>query len=212
MKPKTHALSSLHGAERVKEECRDARGVRWLEDTLSDIRFAVRTIRRSPVFTATVIAALAFCIGLNTAIFSVVDTVLFRPLPFPDQEHLVAVTEGVPGLGFPVLPFSPPDYVFVAANNQSFAATGIYRNQSYEISGVNRPQRVSGARVTASLFQVLGVSPAGGRAFTQAEDEHAVRVAVLSGGFAQSAFGTPESALGRTVLLDRIPYTVIGVM
>ncbi|MGH9629922.1 MAG: ABC transporter permease, partial [Bryobacteraceae bacterium] len=209
---KTHALSSLHGVERMKEECRDARGVRWLEDPLSDIRFAIRTLRRAPVFTVTVIAALAFCIGLNTAIFSVVDTVLFRPLPFPDQEHLVAVTEGVPGLGFPVLPFSPPDYVFVAANNQSFASTGIYRNQSYEISGVDRPQRVSGARVSASLFQVLGVSPAAGRAFTQAEDEHAMRVAVLSGGFAQSAFGTPERALGRTVLLNRIPYAVIGVM
>jgi hypothetical protein len=97
----------------------------------------------------------------------------FRPLPFPDQEHLVAVTDGAPGLGFPVLPFSPPDYVFVSANNQSFAATGIYRNQSYEMSGMNRPQRVSGARVSASLFQVLRVSPAMGRAFTQAEDEHA---------------------------------------
>lgn len=209
---KRHALSSLHGAERVKEECRDARGVRWLEDTLSDIRFAVRTLHRAPVFTATVIAALAFCIGLNTAIFSVVDTVLFRPLPFPDQEHLVAVTEGVPGLGFPVLPFSPPDYVFVAANNQSFASTAVYRNQSYEISGADRPQRVSGARSTASLFQVLGVSPAAGRAFTQVEDEHAVRVALLSGGLAESAFGTPERALGRTVMLNRIPYAIIGVM
>src|SRR5678815_2594319 len=80
-----YALSSLYGVERVKEECRDARGVRWLEDTLSDIRIAVRSLRKAPVFTATVIAALAFCIGLNTAIFSVVDTVLFRPLPFSDQ-------------------------------------------------------------------------------------------------------------------------------
>ena len=209
---KRQALLSLHGVERVKEECRDARGVRWLEDALSDIRFAVRALRRAPVFTATVTAALAFCIGLNTAIFSVVDTVLFRPLAFPDQEHLVAVTEGVPGLGFPVLPFSPPDYMFVAANNKSFASTAVYRNQSYEVSGVDRPQRVSGARVTASLFQVLGVSPAIGRAFTQAEDEKAVRVAVLSGGFAEGAFGAPEHALGRTVLLNRIPYVVIGVM
>ena len=104
---------SLGGTERLKEECRDARGVRWLEDTLSDVRFAVRTLRKAPVFTVTVIAALAFCIGVNTAIFSVVDTVLFRPLPFPNQDRLVAVTEGVPGLGFPVLPFSCPDYLFV---------------------------------------------------------------------------------------------------
>jgi len=206
------AISTLHGLERVKEECRDARGMKWLEDTLSDIRFAVRTLRKAPAFTVTVIAALAFCIGINTAIFSAVDTVLFRPLPFPDQERLVALTEGVPGLGFPVMPFSCPDYLFVAANNQSFAATGTYRNQSYEISGAGRPRHVSGARLTASLFHVLRVSPARGRAFTQEENEHSKRVIVVTDGFAQSTFGTPERALDRTILLDRTPYTVIGVM
>ncbi len=206
------AVSSLHGAERLKEECRDARGVRWLQDTASDVRFAVRTLRKSPMFTATVIAALAFCIGVNTAIFSVVDTVLFRPLPFPNQERIVSVTEGVPSLGFPVLPFSPPDYLFVAAHNRSFAATGTYRTQSYEISGAGQARRVYGARLTASLFGVLGVSPVAGRTFTQEEDERAKRVVVLNYGFAQSVFGTPQSALGRSILLDRIPYTVIGIM
>jgi predicted permease len=206
------ALSSLNGTDRLKEECRDARGVRGLEDTLSDVRFAVRTLRKAPVFSVTVITALALCIGVNTAIFSVVDTVLFRPLRFPDQKRLVAVTEGVPGLGFPVLPFSPPDYLFVAANNGSFAATGTYRTRSYEISGAGRPRRVSGARLTASLFQVLGISTVFGRTFTQDEDERSKRVAVLTYGFAQSAFGTAERSLGRTILLDRTPYTVIGVM
>src|SRR6185437_10018064 len=206
------ALSSLNGTERLKEECRDARGIRWLEDTLSDVRFAVRTLRKAPMFSVTVIAALAFCIGVNTAIFSVVDTVLFRPLPFPDQERLAAVTEGVPGLGFPVMPFSCPDYLFVAAHNRSFAATGTYRNQSYEISGAGLSRRVSGARVTASLFQVLGIAPVRGRGFTQEEDEHAKQLAVLSYGFAQSAFGRAEQALGHTILLDRTPYSVIGIM
>src|SRR5579884_2576673 len=80
------ALSGLNGSERLKEECRDARGVRWLDETAKDVRFAIRTLRKAPAFTVIVIAALTFCIGLNTAIFSVVDTVLFRPLPFPDQE------------------------------------------------------------------------------------------------------------------------------
>ena len=206
------ALRSIRDIEQRKEECRDARGFGWLENTVGDVRFAVRTLRKAPVFTASVIAALAFCIGVNTAIFSVVDTVLFRPLPFPDQERLVAVTEGVPGLGFPVLPFSCPDYLFVAANNRSFAATGTYRTQSYEISGAGQPRRVTGARVTSSLFQVLRVSPSRGRAFTQDEDEHSTRVAVISYGFAQSAFGGPERTLGRTILLDRTPYTVIGIM
>jgi predicted permease len=206
------ALYSLNGMERLKEECRDARGVRWLEDAVSDVRFAIRTLRKAPAFTVTVIAALAFCIGLNTAIFSVVDTVLFRPLPFPVQDRLVAVTESVPGLGFPVLPFSPPDYLFVAANNRSFAGTAIYRTRSYEISGAGQPRRVYGARVTPSLFGVLGISPAVGREFTREEDEHARRVAIVTHAFAQSTFGTPETAPGRTILLDRTPYTVIGVM
>ena len=205
-------MSNLYGLERVKEECRDARGVRWLKDTLSDVRFALRTLRKAPVFTVTVIAALAFCIGVNTAIFSIVDTVLFRPLPFPNQEQLVAVTEGVPGLGFPVMPFSCPDYLFVAANNRSFAATGTYRTHSYEISGEGRPRRVNGARLTASLFQVLKISPARGRAFTKEEDEHSKRVAVVTDGFAQSTFGALERALGRKIFLDRTPYTVIGIM
>ena len=206
------ARRSLNGTERLKEECRDARGVRWLEDTLSDVRFAVRTLRKAPVFSGAVIGALALCIGANTAIFSVVDTVLFRPLSFPEQERLVAVTEGVPGLGFPVMPFSPPDYLFVAANSRSFAATAAYRTQSYEISGVGQPRRIYGGRVTPSLFRVLGVWPAVGRAFTQEENERSRRVIVLASGFAQSTFGMPERALGRTILLDRNPYTVIGVM
>jgi predicted permease len=206
------AVSSLSGSERLKEECRDARDVRWLEESVNDVRFAIRTLRKAPAFTVTVIAALAFCIGLNTAIFSIVDTVLFRPLPFPDQQRLVAVTEGVPGLGFPVLPFSPPDYLFVAANSRSFAGTAVYRTQPYEISGAGQPRRLYGARVTPSLFRVLGTSPAIGRAFTHEEDEHARRVTILTYAFAQSTFGTPQAVLRRTILLDRTPYTVIGIM
>ena len=207
-----HALSSLGGTQRLKEECRDARGLRWLEDTLSDVRFAVRTLCKAPVFAVTVVATLAFCIGANTAIFSVVDTVLFRPLPFPNQDRLVSVTEGLPSLGFPVTPFSCPDYLFVAANNRSFEATGSYHTQSYEISADSQPRRVKAARLTASMFQVLRVQPAIGRAFTREEDEYAKRLVVLSYAFARSAFAETERALGRTIFLDRTAYTVIGVM
>lgn len=207
------ALAGLGGVERLKEECRDARGVRWVEETLSDWRFAYRTLRKAPAFTATVVAALALCIGFNAAIFAVVDAVLFRPLPFPDQGRLVSVTEGVPGLGYPVLPVSCPDYLFVAAHSRSFAATGAYRTEQYEMSsGAGEPRRVQGARVTASLFSVLGVSPAMGRAFTQEEDDGLKRVVVLNYGFAQTYFGAPPRALGTTILLNRTPYEVIGIM
>ncbi|MGA8596300.1 MAG: ABC transporter permease [Bryobacteraceae bacterium] len=199
------AMRSLEGADRLKEACRDARGIRWIEDALKDLRFALRMLRGAPAFAVTVIAALALCIGANAAIFSVVDTVLFRPLPFPHQDRLVSVTEGLASFGFPVVPFSPPDYLFVAANNRSFEATGTYRTQSYEISGAGQPRRLNGARVTASLFGVLGIQPAVGRPFTHEEDENSKRVVVLNYGFAQSAFGAPEHALGHTIFLDRNP-------
>lgn len=137
---------------------------------------------------------------------------LFRALPFPDQSRLVSVTEGVPGLGYPVMPFSCPDYLFVSANNRSFASTGVYRTKEYEISGAGQPRRIAGARFSASMFQVLGIAPVLGRTFTQYEDNHAEHVVVLKEGFARSLFGRPEQALGRTILLDRAPYAVIGVI
>ncbi len=201
-----------HPGSRLKEECRGARGTRWLDDTLGDLRFALRTMRRAPVFAGTVVAALAFCIGANTAIFSVVDTVLFRPLPFPDQDRLVSITEGVPAAGFPVIPFSCPDYLFIAARNRSFVSTGTYRTQSYEISGVGEPRHADGARITSSLFHVLQVQPVIGRMFTQSEDDSSKSVVVLSYGFAESLFAEPERAIGHTIHLDRKPYTVIGIM
>ena len=206
------ALASLHGMERVKEECRDARGVGWVEAALSDLKFAFRTVRKSPGITIAIVAALAFCIGLNAAIFSVVDTVLFRPLPFPDQNRLVSVTEGVPALGYPVMPFACPDYLFVSANSHSFASTGVYRSQEYEVGGIGEPRRIDGARVSASLFHVLRAAALVGRVFTPSEDAHAARVVVLSYGLARTSFGTPQTAIGRTIFLDRMPYAVVGVM
>ncbi len=206
------ALASLGGVVRVKEDCREARGVQWIEDLLRDSRFACRTLGKAPAFTITVVAALAFCIGLNAAIFSIVDTVLFRPLPFPAQGRLVSVTEGVPALGYPSLPFSCPDYLFVTAQNRSFEATGVYRNDEYEVAGAGQPRRMEGARVSASLYGVLGIRPSAGRAFTQKEDDGSARVIVLNDGFARTVFGAPQRAVGRTLLLNRTPYEVIGVM
>lgn len=198
--------------ELVKEEYRQACGAHWLEDTFRDARFALRTLRKARVFAVTVVVALALCIGFNAAIFAVVDAVLFRPLPFPQQDRLVSITEGVPALGYPVLPFSCPDYSFVAAKSRSFSATAAYRNEEYEMSGAGLPQRVQGARVTPSLFSALGVSTAMGRPFTKDDEENRVRVVVLSYGFARASFGTPDQALRRTILLNRVLYEVVGIM
>lgn len=200
------------GIEQAKEACRDARGVGWLEDALMDARFAVRALGRAPVFTLAAVAALALCIGANTAILTVVDAILFRPLPFPESERLVFATEGIPTLGYPSIPYSCPDYLFLRAHSRSFESVSSYSNVTYELSGAGEPRRIVGARVTASLFEVLQTAPAWGRAFSSAEDESARPVAVLSEGLARSLFGSPERALSATVHLNRKPYQVIGVM
>src|SRR6185312_12662862 len=135
----------------------------WFDNLSNDFRFACRTLLRVPGFTITVVAALVLCIGANIAIFSVVDTVLFRPLPFKNQEQLVAISEGVPALGFPTLPFSCADYLFVAENNHSFEQIASYKTQLSEISGVGKPRTSTLARITPSLFNVLEVSPSIGR-------------------------------------------------
>lgn len=206
------AVLSFGGAERLKEECRDARGTRSIEDFLADSRFSIRTLRRAPTFSVTVIAALALCIGANTAIFSVVDTALFRPLPFHGQDRLMSVTEGMPSLGFPMMPFGCPEYLFVASRNQSFETSGAYRLQTYEVSGAGLPLRANGARVTASLFGVLQAAPVFGRSFTQGEDDSAKPIIVLTYHLAKNMFRDPQRALGQTVRLDRKPYEVTGIM
>ena len=179
---------------------------------LQDFRFAFRTMRRTPGFTCLAIAALGLCIGANTAIFTIVNTVLFRPLDFPQQERLIYAGEGLPKMGYPELGFSCPDYLFVASHNRSFQSAAVYNTRPYELSGIDRPERVYVARVTASLFSVLDVRPAMGRTFTRAEDDQSHKLAVVTDGFAKRIFGASKAAVGRTIYLDRKPYAVTGVM
>ena len=206
------ALRAMAGLELVKDKCRDTRGTRGMENMLQDFRFAFRTMRRTPGFTCLAVAALGLCIGTNTAIFTIVNTVLFRPLDFPQQEQLIYAGEGMPKMGYPELSFACPDYLFVASHNRSFQSTAVYNTGLYELSGIDRPERVYVARVTASLFSVLDVGPAVGRAFLEAEDDQSHKLAVVTDGFAKRIFGASKAAVGRTIYLQRKPYAVIGVM
>lgn len=143
--------------------------------------------------------------------FSVVNTVLLRPLPFRQPGRLVAVYEGIPTAGLPSIPFSTPDYVAFARETQTFAAVGGFQNADFELSGGDMPRRVTGARVTASLFRTLGLEPAVGRAFTEAEDRQFAPVALISHALWEESFaGAPIG--GIKLLLDRRPYQVIGVL
>jgi len=137
---------------------------------LQDLRYAIRQLRKNPGFTAVAVLTLALGIGANTAIFSVVNAVLLRPLPFPDSSQLMLLYEGIPKLGFPKVGFCPTDLKFYQQAQRSFQDVAAFQNRSYEISGAGEPKRVTGARISANLFSALGVQPMFGRTFHAEED------------------------------------------
>ena len=206
------AMKEFGNVTLAKEECRDTRRTQFFENLFQDIRYGLRGLLRRPGFTAVAILTLALGIGANTAIFSVVNAVLIRPLPFADSGKLMLVFEGIPDLGFPKMNFSAPDLQLFQASQQSFVATASFLNKGFEISGAGTPERVIGARGSWNLFDVLGVQPVIGRTFTRDEDSPGHNVVILSYAQWQSKFGGAPDAIGKTIDLDRSPYTVVGVM
>jgi putative ABC transport system permease protein len=177
-----------------------------------DLRFAARLLRKSPGSTAVALLTLALAIGANTAIFSVVNGVLLRPLPFPRSEQLFwLMRNNMQGS----TPLSIPQYAFLSAKPQPFARLAAWpgMGHGFNMSGEGRPELVAGQRVTRSFFEVLGVQPSLGRAFLPEEDvPGGPRVVVLSQGIWRQRFGGRSDVLGRTLTLNGEPYTVIGVM
>ena len=176
---------------------------------LSDLRYALRTLARSPVFAFVTVLTLALGIGANTAIFSVVNAVLLRPLPYAASDRLVEVfTRGLgPKSRFSV---SYPDLQDLRALKRDFTDVAGYTSQRYNMTGADEPREVRAVLATASLFPLLGTQPVLGRVFGQTE-EHAP-VLVLGYGLWAASYGRDPSVLGRTITLDDKSYTVIGVM
>ncbi len=180
-----------------------------------DIRFALRQLRKSPGFTLTAALTLAFGIGATTAIFSIVEGVLLRPLPFRDPGRLVVLSDVLAGTNFGGNGESGvtiPDILAYERYTRGFAGLGGFAQTGYELSGAGAPAQISATRVTASIFPTLGVGPLIGHAFTQQEDDGSVQVAVISYGMWRSRFAGDTHILGRKILLDRKPYQIIGVM
>jgi len=179
---------------------------------LQDLRYGLRMLARNPGFTAVALLTLALGIGANTAIFSVVNAVLLRPLPFRDPSSLIALGEGMPGMGYPKMGFSAPDYAIFAREQRSFTTVGAFRDEHVDLSGQEEPERVTAARVSASLFPMLAAKPMLGRTFAPDEDAPGHDVAILSYELWQRRYGGEGDVIGKTIELDRQPYTVIGVM
>jgi putative ABC transport system permease protein len=176
---------------------------------LQDIRYAARKLARTPAFTIIAAFTLALAIGATTAIFSVVDGVLLKPLPFRDPENVVRVTNMRDGNR---VVSSVPDFLDFKREAKSFAFLAGVDNQSLNLTGGSEPERVSGARVGASFWSLLGVAPAIGRGFAPNEDESSAgRVVVLSDGLWKRRFGADRRIVGKTISLDGQSYTVIGV-
>jgi putative ABC transport system permease protein len=183
-----------------------------LEKLLQDVRFGVRILLKSPGFAVVAVLTLALGIGANTAIFSVIDAVLLRPLPFHDQDRLVQLweTESAPGN----YPFAGPDYMDWQTQTKTLEATSAYTWPSaMSASTAAEAQSVAAIRTQANFFSVLGVQPLLGRGFAPGENEPGKdHVAILSYGFWQTFLGGRREALNKTLLLDGEAYTVIGVM
>ena len=180
---------------------------------MNDLKFAFRQLLKNPGFTAVAVLTLALGIGANTAIFSVVNGVLLRPLPYPEPDRLIMIFESNPKGGSPKFSVAPPNFVDWRAQNQVFDNLAAVNVANYGLTGQDKPERILGARVSASLFKVLGVLPALGRGFTSEEDRHGRhQVAILSQGLWERRFGRDPGILGKTITLDAESYTVVGVM
>ena len=174
-----------------------------------DVRYAARRLQRAPVFSLAVIATLAVTIGATTAAFTVVNAVLLRALPYRDPGRLVLVQQAFPKMA---IGFSPPDYLAFEARAGLFESIAAYRNREYELSGVEPPERVMVTRASVALFDTLGVRPALGRSFTLEDERAGGLVAVLSDALWERKFARDPAAIGRPILLDRQPFTILGVM
>jgi predicted permease len=176
-----------------------------------DIRYGLRMLAKNPGFTVIALLTLALGIGANTAIFSVVNAVLLRSLPFAHSGRIVAIGESLPGFSS-TMPMNAPDYRAFSERQRSFEALAIYGNKHFDLTGEGRPERVEGARISSSLFPLLGVPPRIGRAFTNEEETAGHNLVILSDGLWKRHFGSDPNIVGRTVALDRVPHTVVGVM
>ena len=178
---------------------------------LVDLRHSIRALVKSPVFTAVTVLTLALGIGANSAIFSLVNAALLRPLGYREPERLMMIHEIIPQSKVPRFGVSPPDYLDLDEYQGSFTDLGVYRTRSMELSDTAAPESIAVAQISAAVFPVLGVSPAEGRAFLPAEDQSEQSVAVISDALRRRRYAaTPP--IGQRIVLDRQPYTIVGVM
>src|SRR2546423_7396445 len=188
------------------------RKVNIFADLLQDMRYALRMLAKNPAFTIIAVIALALGIGANSAIFSVINAVLLRPLPFKHPEQLVMVWENAAHLGFPKNTPSPANFLDWQKQAQSFTGMAAMAERSFNLTGVGEPERLEGRRVSANLFDLLGVPALLGRTFVPDDARPGTHVVLLSYSLWQRRFGSDSNVIGRAITLNGESYNVIGVM
>ena len=207
------ALAEFGGVEQVKEECRDERGVRWLEDLAADLRYGARSLARSPGYAAAVIATLALAIGANSAIFSVVHGVLLKPLPYADPDRLVRLHQSALPAGYEEVELSVAELADYRARVGAFEALIEFHGMSFTLLSHGEPERVRTGVVSADYFDVLGVEPVAGRTFVAADDAPgAPAVLVLGHSYWMRRFGGDRAAVGAVVEMNDRAHTIVGVL
>ncbi len=207
------ALRAFGGVAQTQEECRDAWGTRFMDNLRQDLTYALRGLRHNPGYAAIVVLTLALGIGANTAIFSVVQGVLWRPLAYANPDQVVLVNQSAPGSGQAALGFSVLEFTDYRERTRSFTAMSEYHSMWFILLGRPEPSRVQTGVVSANLFDLLGVSPLLGRTFLPGEDNiGAAPVLLLSHEFWQSEFGGDPGVVGRVFEMNNKPHTVVGVL
>jgi predicted permease len=202
----------------VEQKSREAWQWPALESLLADLKFVLRRLRKSPGFTITVLLTLAIGIGANTAVFSVVNSVILKPLPYPDSDRLISMHLDAPGAGglgsFATgLPISPSMYLTFSDHNATFQSLGVWGTQNANVTGIAQPEEVQTALVSGGVLEALAVPPMLGRWFMQGDqDPHGSRTVILSYGYWQRRFGGDRSVIGRVMQVDALPRQIVGVM
>ncbi len=205
------ALREFGNLGLVQEVTRDVWGWGWLDRLTQDLRFGVRTLTKSRGFTAVAILTLALGIGANTALFSVVNGVLFNPLPYPEPEQLVTLHESKPNFDAGSISF--PNFQDWRKDNSTFSMMGISRGYSFNLTGAGEAGQVRAQLVSTDFLPMLGVKPVIGRLFEEGEDEFgASPIVIISEGFWNRKFASARDVLGKGLTLDGRSYSIAGVV
>jgi predicted permease len=207
------ARVAIGGPEQVRQQCREARGTKLLEDFIQDLRYGVRVLRKNLRLTSMVVLSLAIGIGANTAIFSVTSTLLLKPLPYPNADRLAILWLRSPGIGIPQDWPSPGQYHDIKTRNHVFEETALAIGDNFILTGQSRAIKLDGIMASSSLLPMVGAKPLLGRIFLPDEDKpgqsHTV---ILTYALWQQTFSGDQSIVGRSITIDGKARTVIGVL